>query len=190
MHRILDPPVGTFAGSIVELPDLLPMDIHIPTKDVRPTEDIPPASDNILVRFTVGITRPRTNYTAFAPEISAGVDAFDGAELNCSQSRRGAVPTPPVSAHDVAAGCCAAGFQSDLCPRWAIHDRCGPSHASRSVRFCPEADRRADVWPSPLSAMSDLMHCKKGRQALASDSLLKINLTGQVVAPPNRQRLG
>src|ERR1700745_718868 len=55
---------------------------------------------------------------------------------------------------------------------------------------CPQADRRAEVWPSPLSAISDLMHCKKGRQALASDSLLKINLTRQVVAPPNRQPLG
>jgi hypothetical protein len=57
MHSILDPTVGTFAGSIVELTDLLTMDIHIPTEDVLlPTEDIPPASDNILVRFTVGIS--------------------------------------------------------------------------------------------------------------------------------------
>jgi hypothetical protein len=51
MHSIMDPTVGTFAGSIVELTDLLTEDILIPT------EDIPPASDNILVRFTVGITR-------------------------------------------------------------------------------------------------------------------------------------
>jgi hypothetical protein len=58
MHSILDPTVGTFAGSIVELTDVLTMDIHIPTEDVLlPTEDIPPASDNILVRFTVGICR-------------------------------------------------------------------------------------------------------------------------------------
>ena len=58
MHSIMDPTVGTFAGSIVELTDVL-MDIHIPTEDILiPTEDIPPASDNILVRFTVGITRP------------------------------------------------------------------------------------------------------------------------------------
>jgi hypothetical protein len=27
-----------------------------------------------------------------------------------------------------------------------------------SVRFCPEADKRADVWPSPLSANSVLTH--------------------------------
>jgi hypothetical protein len=47
----MDPTVGTFAGSIVELTDVLTEDILIPT------EDIPPASDNILVRFTVGITR-------------------------------------------------------------------------------------------------------------------------------------
>ena len=52
MHSIMDPTVGTFAGSIVELTDVLTEDILIPT------EDIPPASDNILVRFTVGITRP------------------------------------------------------------------------------------------------------------------------------------
>jgi hypothetical protein len=35
---------------------------------------------------------------------------------------------------------CAAGPYS-----WVIHDRCGRSHASVHVRFCPEADRRADV---------------------------------------------
>src|SRR6266567_145349 len=59
MHSLLVPTVGTFAGSIVELPDVLTLDIHIPTEDsLIPTEDIPPASDNILVRFTVGITRP------------------------------------------------------------------------------------------------------------------------------------
>ena len=57
MHSIMDPTVGTFAGSIVELTDVLTPDIHIPTEDLLPTEDIPPASDNILVRFTVGITR-------------------------------------------------------------------------------------------------------------------------------------
>jgi hypothetical protein len=54
----MDPTVGTFAGSIVELTDVLTEDILIPTEDIPiPTEDIPPASDNILVRFTVGITR-------------------------------------------------------------------------------------------------------------------------------------
>ena len=59
MHSIMDPPVGTFAGSIVELTDVLTEDLLIPTEDILiPTEDIPPASDNILVRFTVGITRP------------------------------------------------------------------------------------------------------------------------------------
>src|SRR6266478_9523262 len=49
MHSIMDPPVGTLAGSIVEPPD-------VPTEDILPpTEDILPASDNIPVRFTVGI---------------------------------------------------------------------------------------------------------------------------------------
>jgi hypothetical protein len=60
MHSIMDPTVGTCAGSIVELTD---MDIHLPTEDIHiptedpvyteatePTEDIPTASDNILVR--------------------------------------------------------------------------------------------------------------------------------------------
>ena len=51
MLSTMDPTVGTFAGSIVELTDVLTEDILIPT------EDIPPASDNILVRFRVGITR-------------------------------------------------------------------------------------------------------------------------------------
>ena len=58
MHSIMDPTVGTFAGSIVELTDLL-TEADLLTEDILiPTEDIPPASDNILVRFTVGITRP------------------------------------------------------------------------------------------------------------------------------------
>jgi hypothetical protein len=57
MHSIMDPTVGTFAGSIVELTDLL-TEADLLTEDILiPTEDIPPASDNILVRFTVGITR-------------------------------------------------------------------------------------------------------------------------------------
>jgi len=60
MHSIMDPTVGTCAGSIVELTDVLTMDIkdiHIPTDDILllPTEDIPPASEHFLVRFTVGI---------------------------------------------------------------------------------------------------------------------------------------
>ena len=67
MHSIMDPPVGTFAGSIVEptdvpTEDILPLteDILPPTEDILPpilppTEDILPASDNIPVRFTVGI---------------------------------------------------------------------------------------------------------------------------------------
>ena len=63
MHSIMDPTVGTFAGSIVELTDVPTEDILPPTEDILPpilppTEDFPPASDNILVRFTVGITRP------------------------------------------------------------------------------------------------------------------------------------
>jgi len=57
MHSIMDPTVGTFAGSIVELTDLL-TEADLLTEDILiPTEDIPPASDNILVRFRVGITR-------------------------------------------------------------------------------------------------------------------------------------
>jgi hypothetical protein len=63
MHSILDPTVGTFAGSIVELTDLLTLDIHTPTEDVLlRTEDIPPASDNILVRFTVASLDPHKLY--------------------------------------------------------------------------------------------------------------------------------
>ena len=63
MHSIMDPPVGTFAGSIVEPTDVPTEDILPPTEDILPlilppTEDILPASDNIPVRFTVGITRP------------------------------------------------------------------------------------------------------------------------------------
>ena len=46
------------AGSIVELTDVLTEDILIPTEDVLIPLRIPTASDNILVRFTVGITRP------------------------------------------------------------------------------------------------------------------------------------
>ena len=58
MHSIMDPPVGTFAGSIVEPTDVPMEDILPPTEDILPlllpsTEDILPASDNIPVRFTV-----------------------------------------------------------------------------------------------------------------------------------------
>src|SRR5215471_20355382 len=129
MHSIMDPTVGTFAGSIVELTDVLTEDILIPTEDIPiptedsliPTEDIPPASDNILVRFTVGITRPAQTIPLLHRRSVLLLTHL--AELNCSESRRGAVPTPPVSAHDVAGGCCAAGFQSDLCPLWVICGR-------------------------------------------------------------------
>src|SRR5262245_59957744 len=55
MHSIMDSTVRTFAGSIVEPTDVPTEDILPPI--LPPTEDIPPASDNILVRFTVGITR-------------------------------------------------------------------------------------------------------------------------------------
>jgi hypothetical protein len=34
---------------------------------------------------------------------------------------------------------CAAGFRSDLCPQWVIHDRGGQSHKFMSVRFAPKA---------------------------------------------------
>src|SRR5262249_44027997 len=48
MHSIMDPTVGTFAGSIVEPTD-------VPTEDIPPpTEDILPASEHSPVRFTVG----------------------------------------------------------------------------------------------------------------------------------------
>jgi len=56
MHSIMDPTVGTFAGSIVELTDVLTEDILIPTEDILIPLRIPTASDNILVRFTVGLT--------------------------------------------------------------------------------------------------------------------------------------
>src|SRR5262249_54485516 len=60
MHSIMDPTVGTFAGSIVEPTDVPTEDILPPTEDILPpilppTEDILPASANIPVRFTVGI---------------------------------------------------------------------------------------------------------------------------------------
>jgi hypothetical protein len=42
-----------------------------------------------------------------------------------------------------------------------IHDRCGRSHASMSVRFCPKADKRADVLERPLCAKTGLMRCSK-----------------------------
>src|SRR5215471_8264104 len=76
MHSIMDPTVGTFAGSIALTEDSL-----IPTEDsLIPTEDIPPASDNILARFTVGITGPAQTIPLL--HRSAVVDAFGGAELN------------------------------------------------------------------------------------------------------------
>jgi hypothetical protein len=51
----MDPPVGTFAGSIVEPTDVPTEDILPPTEDILPpllppSEDILPASDNIPVR--------------------------------------------------------------------------------------------------------------------------------------------
>src|SRR5262249_14773883 len=82
MHSIMDPTVGTFAGSIGEPTDVPTEDILPPTEDspppilpptedilppilpptedilppiLPPTEDILPASDNIPARFTVGI---------------------------------------------------------------------------------------------------------------------------------------
>src|SRR5262249_49275417 len=60
MHSIMDPPVGTFAGSIVEPTDVPTEHILPPTEDILPpilppTEDILPASEHFPVRFTVGI---------------------------------------------------------------------------------------------------------------------------------------
>src|SRR5262249_40269076 len=57
MHNIMDPPVGTFAGSIVEPTDVPTEDILPPTEDILPpilppTEDILPASEHSPVRFT------------------------------------------------------------------------------------------------------------------------------------------
>jgi len=54
MHSIMDPTVGTFAGSIVEPTDPLTEAILPPTEDILPpllpsSEDILPASDNIPV---------------------------------------------------------------------------------------------------------------------------------------------
>ena len=48
---------------------------------------------------------------------------------------------------------CPAEFQPRLCQLGVIHDRCGRSHASMSVRCCPKADKRADVLGRPLCAM-------------------------------------
>jgi len=69
MHSIMDPTVGTFAGSIVELTDLL-TEADLLTEDILiPTEDIPPASDNILVRFTASFTSvPPSRRVRFAPK--------------------------------------------------------------------------------------------------------------------------
>ena len=63
MHSIMDPTVGRFAGSIVEPTDVPTEDILPPTEDILlpllpASEDILTASDNIPVRFTVGITGP------------------------------------------------------------------------------------------------------------------------------------
>jgi len=58
---IMDPTGGKFGGPIVEPIEVLTMgDIHTPTEDIQiPMEDIQipilTASDNILVRFTVGM---------------------------------------------------------------------------------------------------------------------------------------
>ena len=101
------------------------------------------------------------------------------------------MPTPPVSAHDVAGGCCAAGFQSDLCPLWVIFVRPTRFRGSRHVRFAPKADndrrdgyvhfvpsadiapcvdfvrftpksgQTGDVAECPLCAKSGLMQCSK-----------------------------
>jgi hypothetical protein len=81
------------------------------------------------------------------------------------------VPTPPVSAHDVAGGCCAAGFQSDLCPLWVIHDRCGRSHASVHVCFAPKAASVArmseatsgfypQAWTDHVARLDGLCECE------------------------------
>jgi hypothetical protein len=45
------------------------------------------------------------------------------------------------------------------CRSWVIHDRCGRSHASMSVRYCRKADKRADVSGRPLCARTGLMQC-------------------------------
>ncbi|HWC16395.1 MAG TPA: hypothetical protein VG498_05250 [Terriglobales bacterium] len=60
MHSIMDPTVGTLAGFIVEPIEVLTEGIHLLTEDILlpllpASEDILPASDNIPVRFTVGM---------------------------------------------------------------------------------------------------------------------------------------
>src|SRR6516225_7135577 len=67
----MDLTVGTFAGSIVEPTDVPTEDILPPTEDILPpilppTEDILPASDNIPVRFTVGIVISFVPFTHLA----------------------------------------------------------------------------------------------------------------------------
>jgi hypothetical protein len=77
MHSIMDPTVGTFAGSIVEPTD-------VPTEDILPpilprllpaTEDILPASDNIPVRSALPKKRTwigATRYVRFVPGAAVG----------------------------------------------------------------------------------------------------------------------
>ena len=72
---------------------------------------------------------------------------------------------------DTARDCCAAGFRSSQCLFWVIHDRCGRSHASMYVRFCPKADKWADGLGCPLSAKTGLMQgSKTGRASTRASS--------------------
>src|SRR5262250_2979949 len=67
MHSIMDPPVGTFAGSIVEPTGVPTEDILPPTEDILPpllpaSEDILTASDNIPVRLSVSGRNGRNEF--------------------------------------------------------------------------------------------------------------------------------
>jgi hypothetical protein len=70
------------------------------------------------------------------------------------KSRRlmGVTPKPGSRAKYNRSAPCIAAKVGRSCPVRVIHDRCGRSHASMSVRFCPKADKRAEVVGHPLSA--------------------------------------
>jgi hypothetical protein len=48
------------------------------------------------------------------------------------------------------------------CPLWVSRDRGGRSRTSKHVRFAPKADKRTDVWLSPLCATSG---CEQSQQS-------------------------
>jgi hypothetical protein len=67
------------------------------------------------------------------------------------------------------------------CRSWVIHDRCGRSHASMSVRYCRKADKRADVSGRPLCANSDLTRRSKRHRYSITSSARPSNGSGNVM---------